>query len=153
MSDGTDEQNRINVQTRTLGAPQSTNDAAVYILHMPTPSLLTPSGSVMTKITAELRAHSNVLRNNSAATLILVIRLLPEPGAVDPEVESIVRLQELQLLQLTNDRGLDMAQFTKLLHSVRDNTGRLTIVNTLSSRRHFAVVFEVKIQADYDCGN
>jgi hypothetical protein len=141
-----DTASRITIQHRALGAPQDVDDAAVYILHLPAPSLSTPSTSLAARITAELRAHFNILRANSSATLMLLARLLPEPGTVDADVEAFARTHDLWLLQMANDRALETSQLLEILDAVRDGTGRLVVVNKLSSRRHFTVALEVQIR-------
>lgn len=137
---------RITIQHRTSGTPQSVEDAAVYILHLPAPSLSTPSTSLAAQITAELRAHFNILRANSSVTLVLVVRLLPETGTMDADVEAIARMHDLWLLQMTNDQALEMSKLLELLDGVRDSAGRLVVVNKISSRRHFAVALQVQIR-------
>ncbi|KAM0794061.1 hypothetical protein BDR22DRAFT_895535 [Usnea florida] len=140
---------RITLQHRTLGAPQPVDDAAVYILHLPDPFLSPPSSTtVSAQITAELRAHCSVLRPNSAAALVLVARLVPDaPGTMDADVESLARMHDLCLLQMTNGRALETAQLLELVDSVRDGAGRgLVVVNRLASRRHYIVALEVQMR-------
>ena len=145
---------RISIQHRTLGAPQNVEDAAVYILHLPAPSLSTLSTSLAAQITAELRAHFKILRVNSSVTLVLVARLLPEPGTVDADVEALARMHDLWLLQMTNNRALETSQLLELLDGVRDGTGRLVVVHKLSSRRHFTAALEVQFRPLSDqCGH
>ena len=141
---------RITVQKRAPGTPQTINDAAVYILRLPSPSPGVPSHSLPAQIIAELRAHLSVLRASSYATLILTPRLLPEPGTVDPDVEAIARLRDLSLLQLANEREIEMAELVDILNSVRDSMGRLVVVNKLRSRNNATVALGVKYQAYAD---
>lgn len=138
---------RITVQKRTPGTPQTINDAAVYILHLPSPSPGVPSHSLPAQIIAELRAHLSVLRASSYATLILTPRLLPEPGTVDPDVEAIARLRDLSLLQLANEREIEMAELVDILNSIRDSMGQLVVVNKLRSHNNATVALGVKYQA------
>lgn len=148
---GSDAGPNITIQQRALGAPQSITDAAVYILHLPTTSLATPSSSMPAQITAELQAHFHLLRQNSSAMLILVARLMAaDASKADAEVESISRQQDLLLLQMANDEPLQMPQLMELVNNVRDASGRLTVVNKLPSRHHLATVFEVKIREESD---
>ena len=140
---------RITVQHRTVGAPQTVDDAAVYILHLPVPSLSAfPPSTLSAHITAELRAHFNILRANSSVTLVLVAGLVPDaPGTVDADVESLACMNDLWLLQMTDNSALKMAQLLELLDSVRDGTGRrLMVVNKVSSRRHYIVALEVQLR-------
>ena len=141
---------RITVQQRAPGTPQSVYDAAVYILRLPSPSPAMPSESLPARIIAELRAHIGVLRASSCATLVLTARLLPEPGTVDPDVEAIARLRDLSLLQLANEREMEMLELMDILNSVRDSMGRLVLVNKLRSRNNATVAFKVQYQAYAD---
>ena len=140
---------RITLQQHTLGGPQTVDDANVYIVHLPAPSLSTFSPSTLSaQIAAELRVHFNILRANGAAILVLVTRLMPNAsGAMEADVESLARMHDLWLLQMTNSRALEMAQLLELLNSVHDGAGRgLVIVNKLASRRHYMVALEVQIR-------
>ena len=141
---------RITVQQRTPGTLQSVYDAAVYILHLPSPSPGVPSHALPTRIIAELTAHIGVLRASSRATLVLTARLLPEPNTVDSDVEAVARLRDLSLLQLANEREIEIVELMDMLNSVRDGMGRLVLVNKLSSRNNATVAFEVRYQAYAD---
>lgn len=137
---------RITVQKRSPGTPQ-TVEAAVYVLRLPTPSPSMPSHSLPARIISELRAHLGVLRANSTATLIITPPLLPEPGTVDADIEAIARVRDLSLLQLANERELEMSELVDMLNSVRDSMGRLVVVNKLQSRNNVTVALGVKYQA------
>lgn len=141
---------RITVQKRAPGTPQTVNDAAVYILHLPSPSPSVPSHSLSARIIAELRAHLGVLRASSRATLILMPRLLPEPGTVDLNVEAIARLRDLSLLQLANEREIEISELLDMLNSVRDDMGRLVVSNKLHSCNNATVALGVKYQTYVD---
>ena len=141
-----DTMSRVTVQHRTPGAPQNVEDAAVYIYHVPEPSLSPLSSSLAAQITAELRAHFKILRANKNVTLVLIARLLPEPGTMDADVEALARMHDLWLLQMTNSRALETAQLLELLDGVRDSAGRLVVVRGHSSRSHFTVALEVQFR-------
>jgi hypothetical protein len=141
---------RITVQKRAPGALQTVKDAAVYILRLPAPSPEVPSHSLPAKILAELRAHLGVLRANTSVTLVLVPCLLPEPGTVDPDVEAMARLRDLSLLQLANEREMEMGELVEIVNSVHDSTGWLVVVNKLRSRNSATVALGVKYQAYAD---
>jgi hypothetical protein len=141
---------RITVQRRAPGTLQGVHDAAVYILHLPSASPGVPSQSVLSQMTAELRAHIGVLRTNSSATLVLTARLLPEPGTVDPDVEVIARLRDLSLVQLTNEQDIEAAEVINMLNSVRDSLGRLVLASKLCSGNNATVAFEIRYQAYAD---
>lgn len=141
---------RITVQQRAPGTTQSIYDAAVYILRLPSRSPGVPSHSLPARIIAELRAHIDVLRMSSGATLVLTARLLPEPSTVGPDVEAVARLRDLSLLQLANEREIEMLKLMDMLNSVRDSMGRLVLVNKLSSPNNATVALEVRYQAYAD---
>ena len=137
---------RISVRHYTPGAPQDVHDASVYILHLPAPSLSNPSTSLVSQITAELRAHFNILRVNSGAKLVLLTRLLPEPGTVDADVEAFARAHDLCLHQMANNWALDTPRLLEILDSVRDSVGRLVVVSKHFSRRHLTAALAVQIR-------
>ncbi len=141
---------RITVQQRAPGTLQSVYDAAVYILRLPSPSPEMPSGSLPAQFIAELRAHIGVLRASSCAELVITAHLLPEPGTVDPNIEAIARLRDLSLFQLANEREFEMLELMDILNSVRDNMGRLMLVNKLRSHNNATVAFKVQYQAYAD---
>jgi hypothetical protein len=95
-----------------------------------------------------VRAHFSVLAANSRATLILTAGLLlPKPGTVDAKVEASVRLQDLSLLQLANDRLMEEDELVELVHSVKDGVGRLVVVKRLHLPHTTTVALGVKYQA------
>lgn len=138
---------RITVQQRYPGSPQSITDAAVYIVHLPFPVPGMSSRAVSTRIIAELNAHIGVLRANISAALVLTARLLPEPGTIDPYIESIVGLQNLLRTQLDNEQEIESLNVMELIRSVGDNMGRLVLINKLSSQDNTTVAFELRYQA------
>ncbi|GFF52357.1 conidial yellow pigment biosynthesis polyketide synthase [Aspergillus udagawae] len=132
------------VQIRELGTPQRVRDAAIYILNL---SPL-PQSVLSTSVLAEVRAHLGVLAANSCATLILTVGLLlPKPGAVDANVEASVRLHDLSLLQLANDRLMEEDELVESIHGVGDRAGRLIVVNRLHLPHTTTVALGVKYQA------
>ncbi|KAF2234845.1 O-methyltransferase family protein [Viridothelium virens] len=136
---------RVTVQRRMLAAVQVVKDAAVYILRLTTPSPPLPA-----RILAELRAHLGVLRANISATLILAPPMLPEPGAVDPNIEGLARLHDLSRLQLINECGLELDKLIEIINSVHDSRGRLAVANKLRSRSGVTVALAVRYQAYTD---
>ena len=141
---------RITVQKRAPGGLQTVKDAVVYILRLPASSPAVLSQSLPASILGELRAHLGVLRANTAATLILMVRLLPEPGTVDPDVEALARLRDLSRLQLANEREMEMEETVEMVNSVHDSIGCLVVVNKLRSRNSATVALAVKYQAYAD---
>ncbi|GIJ81587.1 hypothetical protein Asppvi_000086 [Aspergillus pseudoviridinutans] len=132
------------VQIRELGSPQRVRNAAIYILNL---SPL-PQSVLSTSVMAEVRAHFSVLAANNRATLILTAGLLlPKPGTVDANVESSVRLHDLSLLQLANDRLMAEDELVEFIHSVGDSAGRLIVVNRLHLPHTTTVALGVKYQA------
>ncbi|KAL4750283.1 hypothetical protein BDW72DRAFT_204039 [Aspergillus terricola var. indicus] len=115
----------ITIQHRAPATPQPITSANIYILHLPFPSPTIPFASLATHILAELRSHLDILRSNPSAILILTPRPLPEPSAVHSEVEASARLRDLTLMQLANEREIELAEWINLLGSVSDSMGRL----------------------------
>jgi hypothetical protein len=144
----------VTVKTRMPGSAQTIEDAAVYILQLPHSSqaLLRSDGqqALDSHLQAELRAHIGVLRSNPSTTLILTPRLLPEPGALDPDVEAHARLRDISRLQLRDERDWDLNEFMNALNKIQDNTGRLIVVNQLSLPRTTMMALGVKYQSHTD---
>jgi hypothetical protein len=136
---------RISVQCRASGTPQTVNDAAVYMVRLPTSGSLT----LRERILAELRAHQSVLRNNRTALLILTPHVLPEPGAVATQVERMARSRDLSLLQLANEGDLGMQEVMDLVDSVSDGTGRLVVVKKLRSWNSAIVALGIRYQPQH----
>ncbi|KAL5002088.1 histidine phosphatase superfamily [Aspergillus recurvatus] len=124
-TNSTPQNNNITIQHRPPTTPQPISSATLYILHLPSPSPTIPFASLATHILAELRAHLDILRSSPSATLILTPRLLPEPSAVHSEVEASARLRDLTLMQLANEREIELAEWMNLLGSVSDSMGRM----------------------------
>ncbi|KAL4935852.1 hypothetical protein BDV06DRAFT_233903 [Aspergillus oleicola] len=136
----------ITIQHRPPGTPQPITDATLYILHLPSALPTQPSTTLASRIALELRSHLDILRSNPSATLILTPRLLPDPGAVNADIEASARLRDLVLFQLANERELEMGDLLNVLNSVSDSLGRLVVVNKIRSREDCGVVFEVRWQ-------
>ncbi|KUJ11677.1 uncharacterized protein LY89DRAFT_594589, partial [Mollisia scopiformis] len=128
---------RITVQKRMPGAVQGVMNAAVYILRLPTAQ----------QMLVELNAHLGVLRANTSATLILGPPLLPEPGAVDRDVEVIARQRDLYRLQLTNQYGMELGELVEIVNGVGDSEGHLIVASRLRSPTSTAVALGVKYEA------
>ncbi|KKA18013.1 Uncharacterized protein T310_8038 [Rasamsonia emersonii CBS 393.64] len=143
---------RINVQYRVPGTPQPILDAAVYIINFPLPAPgVSSSTSLATQINAELRAHLNALRMSRSATMVLTVPSLSERGTVSTEAAVQTRIRDLSLMQLANERELEMSELMNLLNGVSDSEGRLVLVNKVrSAGNNGAVALEVKYQAYTD---
>ena len=133
---------RITVDYRATGTPQPVHDAAVYILDLSSIAL----GSSIDRISAELRAHMNVLRSNSSSSLILMSHMVPDVGVMRPEEEAMARLRDLSLFQLTNQRLIDMTELSTLVSNVTDSMGRLSVAKKVCSRSGDAAALEVRYQ-------
>jgi hypothetical protein len=142
---------RISVQKRANGLPQTVKDAAVYMVRLTSPVLTTSFAQLRAQILAELRAHLGVLSANPAATLILETRVLPEAKTVEPCVEGTARVLDLSLLQFGSDHSMEISELMSLVDSVHNNgSGRLVVVKKLGSRNSALVVLGVKYQANPD---
>ncbi|KAF2272828.1 O-methyltransferase family protein [Westerdykella ornata] len=135
---------RVVVQSRSPAAPQTVKDGAVYILRLPP---LTASSAA--HITAELHAHLPVLRDNLSATLLLAPPILPEPGSVEAERETMARLSDLSRLQLCNQPAFELDVLVEMIQSVRDASGGLVVVTKLRSCDNATAALAVRYQA---CG-
>ena len=137
---------RIKVDKRARGTAQTIKNAAVYILGPRLPGPGAASNALRHRIISELRAHLGVLRQNPSATLILAPRVLPESGAVEAGVEMESCLRDLSLLQLSNEREVEMQELLEAVNSVNDSAGRLVVVNKLVSRHSATVALDIKYQ-------
>lgn len=139
---------RIAVQQRVSGTPPTVTNAAAYIFRLPQhcqfPSV--PSPSLALRITGELRAHFGVLRANPRSILILTARPIPEPGAINPRLETLARMSDLSRLQLTNERTMPIEKLIQLLQSVGDDTGWLMVAKQLLSSDKTTVALVAKYQ-------
>ena len=135
----------ITVQERVPASVQVVKNAAVYVLRLTTSSTPLPA-----QMFAELSAHLGVLRASPSATLILVLPLLPEPGAVSPDKEAKARLRDLCLLQLTNQCEVELGELLEGVNGVGDSNGRLVIASRLRSPESALVALGVKYQAFAD---
>ena len=126
--------NKLIVQRRAAGTAQNETGATVYLLHIPNPFPYASSGVHAGVCTAELRAHFDLLLANAKGILILIADVLPESGTPNAPVEAVARLQDLLLLQMGHEKAFDMTRLMWLLESTaREDIGRLTVVNQLSS--------------------
>ncbi|QIW99247.1 hypothetical protein AMS68_004765 [Peltaster fructicola] len=131
---------------RAPGTAQTHMRAAVYIFHLPPMSALSPGERPVSRIITELKAHFCMLRKNPTAMLIIVGRLLPEPGSVDPDIEAVARGRDLAMKQLSNLRELEVKEMADLVAGIQDKFGRLLIVNKLVERRNPVVALEIRYQ-------
>jgi len=89
-----------------------------------------------------------VLQLNHSATVVLVMQLLPEFGAVSCWTETMARVRDLSFLQLANERELGISEVANLLNDVGDSSGRLVLISKITSAKNNGVVaLEVRYQA------
>lgn len=65
---------------------------------------------------------------------------------MNADTEASARLRDLSLLQLANEREIDLSELMNMLNSVSDSMGRLVVVNKIRSRESVVVVLEVRYQ-------
>lgn len=137
------------MQRRAPGRPQTVKNAGVYVLDLGSPST-SPTESLTgltARVAAELHVHLPILRDNRGATLVVAMRLLPDPGSVDAGVETAARTRDLVLLQLANERDLEVRELVDLVQGVGDASGRLAVVSRARGRDNSVVALGVKFQA------
>ena len=156
MSDSSDPptelDSRIAIQSRSWATPQTVRDAAVYALRVPYDFPTIFAQTRPARLRAELEAHLGVLRDNGAARLILTASVLPQSDAAN-DMESDVNAAkglvfDMTLLQLANDRELEVADLSELVRSVGDGNGHLVLegkLQTYSASRDQA--FEIRYQS------
>jgi hypothetical protein len=142
------EGNRISVQPRSAAVPQTVLGAAVYILRLASPSPQLPWATIRSQAVLELRAHLYVLRAQPTSRLLLTALVLPRPGEVgDHWTDAMVRLRDLSLLQLSNDRQPSRPEIVDLLTSVRDSAGGLVVSNETHAPSSAALGLEARYEA------
>lgn len=137
------------ISVRIPGSSQPVEDAAVYILQVPQfvhPIIHCEDQSLDPWLQAELWAHFGLLGKNPSATLILIPRVYPEPGSVERAVENAARLVDLTKMQLSNERQCDLKELEAALSTVRDNLGRLVVVNRMTLCSTTMVALGIKYQ-------
>lgn len=139
---------RVVVQHRPQGTMQFITDAAVYILHLPSPSPTQSIQDIAGLVAIELSAHMDVLRSNPASSALLLTRMLPQPGSVDLVTESSARLRDLSLMQLANGREIEPEEVMDIIRVLQDRTGGLVLTGELRSPSSSIVAFEVRYQSD-----
>ncbi|RYP73246.1 hypothetical protein DL771_003675 [Monosporascus sp. 5C6A] len=140
---------RISVQRRAPGSPQTVKDAAVYMLRTPSPPhSLGQDRDLAEHILVELRAHLGVLRANAAVTFVLALRPLPDPGSVGVDVEAMACVRDLSKMQLTNEREMQVGEVVQMVDNVQDGVGRLAVLNKLLSPNSATVALVVKYHFD-----
>ncbi|KAH0333761.1 hypothetical protein KCU81_g9727, partial [Aureobasidium melanogenum] len=136
----------VKVQYRTDGGPQTVQGAAVYLYYVPPPSTTRKIEQVLAELDAELRAHYAVLQSRPNSTMLVVMHLLPDPGALSGQVEANLRTLDMLLHQLTNQRLLEKRDVLNVLGKIRDSTGRLVLIKTSVDRHWPVTVLEIKAE-------
>lgn len=77
---------------------------------------------------------------------------MPPPGKVDQGTEAMVRVREISLLQLANERLPSKTEITDLLTSVRDSAGGLVLSREIYAPASAATGLEVKYQLSNERG-
>lgn len=136
---------RITMQRKTTPGLQTVQDASVYLLRF-----TTLGSAPYSQLRTELKAHLPLLRIAPSTTLIVAPPLLPEPGSVDPSVESLARLRDLFNLQLTNECEMELSELIAVINSVNDESGRLVVANLLHFRTGATSAVCVKYEYNND---
>lgn len=140
---------KVTLQKRFLGTSQPVRNAAIYILHLPSPTPSLKWSTIAIHATAELTAHVDVLRANPGSRLILTALVLPPPGTVDVEVEATARLRDISLLQLSNGRHAEKVEVVDLLNGIRDSSGGFVVTDEIRCPSSPFVALEIRYQS-YD---
>ncbi|KAL4988007.1 hypothetical protein BDW68DRAFT_187592 [Aspergillus falconensis] len=137
---------RVSVQSRAAAAPQTVMGAAVYILRVPSPSPMLPWAKLRSQTVMELQAHLQVLRTQPASRLMITALVLPPPGTVNQETESMVRLRDMSLLQLSNERQPTKTEIVEIVTGIRDSGGCLVVTREMHTTASAAIGLEVRYE-------
>ncbi|KAL4784876.1 hypothetical protein BJX76DRAFT_367276 [Aspergillus varians] len=138
--------NRISVQSRAAGAPQTVIGPAIYVLRVSSPSPIQPWETLRGQTIMELQAHLHVLRTQPSSRLILTALVLPLPGVLDQGTEAMVRLRDISLLQLSKERQPSKAEIINLVTGIRDSAGGLALSREIHTPSSAAIGLEVRYQ-------
>lgn len=135
---------RIMLQLRTPRVTQTLEDAAVYMLR----AVGLGYQSLVNWVQAELQSHLSMLRLNPSALLLLALQIQPDPGSVDSKVETVAYARDMTAVQLTGDTcDMNLAELEELIASVRDDGGRLAVVNKLRYHHGSTIALGIKYRA------
>ncbi|KAJ5726149.1 uncharacterized protein N7483_007506 [Penicillium malachiteum] len=140
---------RVSFQKRCLGSLQNVPDADVYVIGLPSPSLALPVSAILDQIASELRAHLHILRSDRRpAILLLATRPMSDhiPGT-DSAGELITRLHDLSLLQLANERAMEMTELMHVVNGIGDTAGCLGVVRRITIPHITDALLEVRYHA------
>ncbi|KAJ5613788.1 hypothetical protein N7528_007442 [Penicillium herquei] len=140
---------RVSFQKRCLGSLQNVPDADVYMIGLSSPPLAFSVSAILDQIASELRAHLHVLRSERRpAVLLLTPRPISDhiPGT-ESTGERITRLHDLSLLQLANERTMDMTELMQVVNGIGDTAGCLGVVRRMTSPHITDALLEVRYHA------
>ena len=137
---------RVTLQRRPLCTRQPVRDAIVYVVHLNAFANEGPGATPLERIKCELKQLVEVLRTNSAATLVLTSGLIPDLGSVGARVEARARLRDLTLSQLTNRQENEVSEVLAMLSTLGDSTGQLVLVNKNCSPISGDMALEIRYQ-------
>ncbi|OTA95467.1 hypothetical protein M434DRAFT_379694 [Hypoxylon sp. CO27-5] len=140
---------RISVQHCAPASPQVIRDAGIYMFRVPSANCgaFDPSRTRDVQILPQLWAHLGILKENTTALFLLVVRIFPDPGSVDPDIEEAACLRDLWKMQLANGHEMQVGELIEIINSVHDGFGGLVVVNKLQSRSSATMAFGIKYQA------
>lgn len=125
---------------------QRMTDAALYIVHLPSPSILVTPSDILSQATQMLWIHFDILRQNRYSKLVLVANGLVGCAKANSKAEVAARTYDLLLMQMTMDNhAITMEKIEQLVNTVQDASSRLTICTKEISDSHPTVAFEVSI--------
>ncbi|EFX00780.1 afls pathway regulator [Grosmannia clavigera kw1407] len=134
----------VTIQHCVPTSAQRITDAWLYIIHLPTPSIVPAPVDMLSQATQMLWAHFDVLRQNRSSRLIIVASGLLGSTKANSKAEAAVRMYDLLLMQMTIDKhAIAMNQMEQLLGNIRDLSWRLVIRRKEISDSHPTVAFEV----------
>ncbi|KAJ6031463.1 hypothetical protein N7540_002195 [Penicillium herquei] len=146
---------RVSFQKRCLGSLQNVPDADIYVIGLPSPSLAIPVSAILDQIASELRAHLHILRSERRpAVLLLTTRPMSDhiPGT-DSTGELITRLHDLSLLQLANERAMEMTELMQVVNGIGDTAGCLGVVRRMTTPHITDALLEVRYHAYHDASD
>lgn len=127
---------------------QRMTDAWLYIVHLPTPSILATPADILSQATHMLWTHFSILRQNKYSRLVIVANGLVGSAKTNSKAEAAGRMCDVLLMQMTRDKhAITMDQMEQLVGDVRDASWRLVIWTKESSDTHPTVAFEVRLVA------
>ncbi|GKZ22343.1 hypothetical protein AbraIFM66951_007976 [Aspergillus brasiliensis] len=140
---------RITPRKRATGTVQDVADADVYVIGLPSPSPTLPITAIGEQIESELRAHLSVARGaRRPAILLLTAHLVCVHGSGSASTgELVARLHDLSLLQLANERDMEMTELIQIVNSIGDGSGRMGVVRRMVAAHTAGILLEIRYHA------